>query len=249
MSDRLSRKEMKRQDGFQETMGRGLEMVQSYRRQIILVVGLLVLLVVVAVGWFIYVQSVEDDAQMLLAEAMEVRSAPVEAGPEATEELEGGPTFASAEERGARARELFERVVDDYGASDAADVARVYLGELAAGEGDTERAAELWRDFLDEHPTHMLGAQVRLNLYALERAEGRGEEVVAELEEMVDDEDPALPRDVALYELAITLEELGREEEAAARYQRLVDEFGQSPYAVEARQKTAGTQAFPGLPS
>lgn len=248
MSERLTRKEIKRQDTFQATVGRGLEMVQAYRRQIIFVAGLLAAIVVALVGWFLYVQSVEDDAQALLAEAMEVQAAPVVEGDEAPEEL----TFASAEARRAKARELFTRVVDEYGATGAADVARVFLGEIAAVEGDAERAAELWSEFLDEHPEHMLGAQVRLNLYALDRAAGRGEEVVAELEAMVDAEDPALPQDVALYELAITLEELGREEEAAARYQRLVDEFGQSPYALEARQKTAGAggaAAFPGLPS
>lgn len=245
MSDRLSRKEIKRQDTFQVLMGRGLEMVQAYRRQIILVAGLLVLLVVVAIGWFIYVESMEDDAQALLADAMEARGEP--AGGE-TAEAASTPEGAGA--RRTRARQLLEQVVDDYGATDAADVARVYLGEIAATEGDTERAAELWREFLDEHPEHMLGAQVRLNLYALERGAGRGEEVVAELQEIVDDEDPPLPRDVALYELAVTLEELGREDEAAERYQRLVDEFGQSPYAVEARQKTGGAAAtFPGLPS
>lgn len=245
MSDRLSRKEIKRQDTFQVLMGRGLEMVQAYRRQIILVAGLLVLLVVVAIGWFIYVESMEDDAQALLADAMEARGEP--AGGE-TAEAATAPEGADA--RRTRARQLLEQVVDDYGATDAADVARVYLGEIAATEGDTERAAELWREFLDEHPEHMLGAQVRLNLYALERGAGRGEEVVAELQEIVDDEDPPLPRDVALYELAVTLEELGREDEAAERYQRLVDEFGQSPYAVEARQKTGGAAAtFPGLPS
>ena len=56
---------------------------------------------------------------------------------------------------------------------------------------------------------------------------------------------------MALFELATTLEELGREEDAAIYYQRLIDEFGQSPYAMAARQKTGGgaPAAFPGLPS
>lgn len=251
MSDRLSRKDIKRQDTFQVTMGRGLEMVQAYRRQLVLLAGLLVLIVVAAIGWFIYVETVEDDAQALLAEAIEVRSAPVDEGGAEAGTADGGLSFASAEARRERSRALFGQVVEEYGASDAADVARVYLAEIAATEGDTEGARELWGDFLDEHPDHMLGAQVRLNLYALQRSEGRGEEVVAELEQMVDDDDPALPRDVALFELAVTLEALGREDEATARYQRLVDEFGQSPYAMEARQKVGGGAAagFPALPS
>lgn len=248
MSDRLTRKEMKQQDSFQVAVGRTLDTVQRNRRQIILFAGLLVLLVVAAVAWFVYVSSIEDDAQALLTEGIEAYGAPLE-GDETAEQAE--LTFPDEESRTARAEEMFGQVVDDYGMSDAADVARVYLGDVAAERGDTERARELWNDFLDEHPDHMVAAQVRLNLYALDRAAGQGEQVAAELEEMVADEDRALPLDVALFELATTLEQLGREDDAAIYYQRLVDEFGESPYAVAARQKVGGgaPAGFPGFPS
>lgn len=247
MSDRLTRKEMKQQDGFQVAMGRTLDTVQRNRRQIVLFAVVLVVLVAAVIGWFIYSAAVEGDAQAALSEGIEIYSAPLEG-----EDGAGGAdrTFPDEEARTAAAEEAFEGVVDEYGLSDAADVARVYLGDIAASRGDTERATELWRDFLDEHPDHMVAAQVRLNLYALDRAAGRGEQVVAELEEMVDDEDRALPLDVALFELATTLESLGREEDAGIYYQRLVDEFGQSPYADAARAKTGGApQGFPGFPS
>lgn len=252
MSDRLTRKEIKRQDTFQVTMGRGLEMVQTYRRQIVWVAVALVVAVLAVIGWFVYLGAVEDDAQVALAEAMKARSAPIveEGEPPPPGAGAGELTFPSAEARQARSKELFEKVADEYGASDAADVARVYLGEMAASAGDTDRAIELWSDFVDEHPDSVLAAEVRLNLYAVERAAGRGEEVASELEAMLQDDDPALPRDVAVYELAVTLESLGREEEATQQYQRLVDEFGQSPYAQAARQKTGATAGgFPGLPS
>lgn len=248
MSDRLTRKEMKQQDGFQVAVGRTLDTVHRYRRQIVLFAGVLVLLVVAVIAWFVYVSSIEDDAQALLAEGMEAYGAPL-AGDETAEQ--DGATFPDEESRTARAEEIFGQVVDEYGMSDAADVARVYLGDIAAERGDAERARELWSDFVDEHPDHMVAAQVRLNLYALERAAGQGEQVAAELEEMVSDEDRDLPLDVALFELATTLEQLGREDDATVYYQRLVDEFGESPYAMAARQKIGdGAPAgFPGFPS
>lgn len=248
MSDRLTRKEMKQQDGFQVAVGRTLETVQRNRRQIVLFTGLLVLLVLAAVAWFVYVSSIEDDAQALLAEGIEAYGAPLESDEGAAQ---ADLTFADEAARTARAEELFAQVADEYGMSDAADVARVYLGDIAAERGDTERARELWTDFLDDHPDHMVAAQVRLNLYALDRAAGRGEQVASELEEMVDDEDRALPLDVALFELATTLEQLGREDDATVYYQRLVDEFGESPYAMAARQKVGGGApgGFPGFPS
>lgn len=257
MSDRLTRKEIKREDSFQVFMTRALEFVQEHRRALILGTVLLVVVVVGAVGWFVYLEMTEDDAQMLLADAVEAYGAPIES--EGADGADGGASgsgdglsFPSPEARRERARELFRSVIDDYGASDAAGVARAYLGELAASEGDVARARELWREFLDEEPDHALAAEVRLNLYALMRAAGEGEEVAAELRQMIERERRPLPQDVALYELAVTLEELGREEDAAVYYQRLVDEFGDSPYAAAARERTgeAGFQGgLPQLPS
>lgn len=249
MSDRLTRKEIKQQDTFQVTVGRVLDWIHVHRRHIVVGAAAVVLAVAALAGWAFWLQATEDDAQALLNEAMEAYAAPVrgegEEAPAGDEEL----SFPSAEARRTRAAELFERVLDEYGANDAADVARVFLGEIAAVQGDTERARELWERFLDEHSEHMLGAEVRLNLYALDRAAGRGEQVAAELQAMLDEEDRPLPEDVVLYELAVTLESLGREEEAAEHYQDLVDRFNQSPYAMAARQRTGAPGAFAGLGS
>lgn len=242
MSDRLSRKEIKRQDTFQITMGRILDWIQTHRTHLVVGAVLLVAAVVAMVGWVIWVRTIEDDAQTRLTEAMEAYGAPIRGETEgAAAEGDGELSFSSVEARRERAAELFEGVVEDYGVSDAADVARVYLGEIAAVRGETERARELWREFLDEHPRHLLGAEVRLNLYALDRAEGRGEEVAGELRRMLDDDRRTLPEDVVLHELAVTLEELGREEEATEYYQRLVERFAQSPYALAARDKVGGS--------
>lgn len=249
MSERLTRKEMKQQDTFQVTMGRVLDWIRLHRRHIVAGAAAVVLAVAALAGWALWRAATEDDAQAALTEAMKAYAAPVRA--EGEEAPAGGeePSFASTEERRTRAAELFERVVDDYGASDAADVARVFLGEIAAARGDTERARELWETFLDDHSKHMLGAEVRLNIYALDRAAGRGEEVAAELQAMLEKKDRPLPEDVVLHELAVTLESLGREEAAAAHYQDLLDRFAQSPYAMAARQRTGVPGTFAGLGS
>lgn len=251
MSDRLTRKEIKRQDTFQTTMAQSLEWVRAHRRELIAGVAILALAVAALAGWALWLRATEGDAQALLAEAMAAYRAPVRA--EEDEGAAAGPdeeqSFPSVEARRERSAELFGRVVGEYRASDAADVARVYLAEIAAVQGETERARELWEDFLDEHPDQMLGAEVRLNLYALDRAEGRGEEVAAELAAMLEAADRPLPEDVVLHELASTLESLGRGEEATEHYQRLVNEHPQSPYTIAAREKTGVPGQFTGLGS
>lgn len=246
MSDRLTRKEIKQQDTFQVTMGRILDWVRAHRTHLVAGAAVLVVAVAALAGWLIWLQATEDDAQARLAEAIEAYGAPVrgegEEAPADGDEL----SFPSAEARRERAAELFQGVVEEHGMSDAADVARVYLGELAALRGEADRARELWESLLDEHPRHLLGAEVRLNLYALERAAGRGEEVAAELRGMLQDEGRPLPEDVLLHELALTLEALGRDEEALEVYQDLTARFSQSPYAVAAREKVGVPQQFTG---
>ena len=253
MSDRLTRKEIKRQDTFQTTMSQSLDWVRTHRRELIVGVAVLALAVAGLAGWAFWLRATEDDAQAILTEAMRAYRAPVDPDEEPGAADAAGPeeelSFPSVEARRARSKELFERVEERYGASDAAEVARVYLGEIAAVEGDAERARELWQDFLDEHPEHMLGAEVRLNLYALDRSEGRGEEVAAALEAMLADEERPLPEDVILHELALTLESLGRAEEATEHYQTLLTEHPQSPYAPAARQKAGSSAPLLGLGS
>lgn len=240
MSDRLTRKEIKQQDTFQTTMATALDLVQRYRKHLIAGAVAVVVVVLAVVAFALWSASRERQAQEVLAEAVAAY---------------GGPAAEAAGETGdpARARELFEQLHDDYGSTDAGAVAAVYLGREAASEGDLERARELWEDYLDAHPEGLLAANVRVNLIALDRAAGRGEEVVARLEEMLEDEDRPLPEDVVLYQLATTLDELDRPEEAEAHYQRLADEYPGSPYGQLARQKVGGAvpgaPAFAGLPS
>lgn len=235
MNERLTRKDMKRNE-LVEALERSRSFVETNARILVLAaIGVAVAFLVGAgIWWWLAYQS--GKASTALAEALEVYRAPV--GADAVPAEEGGVTFPDAAARRARAAELFADVRSGYRFADAADVAGVYLGQIAAEEGDLERAAELWRDFIDEHDDHLLADQVRVNLIHLDRQQGRGEQALAELRTMLDaaPADRRLPGDVVLYETARTYEELGRDDEARATWQRLAEEYPASPYAAEAQQ-------------
>ncbi len=76
-----------------------------------------------------------------------------------------------------------------------------------------------------------------MSLLRLDSQEGHEESVITELRRILDEADPILPRDAAMYELAQTLENLDREEEALEEFQRLVDENPESNYTYRAQQK------------
>lgn len=244
MNQRLTRKDMKR-DELVEALERSRSFVESHSRILVLAaVGVAVAVLLAAGGWW-WLAHQEQEANEAVTAALEVYRAPV--GPDAVAAEPGGSTFPDEAARRARAKELFEEIRSSHRFADAADVAAVYLGQIAAEEGDTARARELWSGFADDHGEHLLADQVRVNLLHLDRAEGRGEQVIAELGAMLD-ADPAdrrLPGDVVLYELARTYEELDRGDEARATWQRLAEEYPASPYAAEAQQ-AAGPQPLGG---
>lgn len=242
MSDRLTRQEIKR-DEFVEALERSASFVERNARMLIAgaVALLVVLLAVFGIYWWLDAQ--ETKAGLALAEALEVYRAPVGEAAEGED-----PGFPDEAARRTRAAELFTAVQEEYGSTDAADVALVYLAQIAAEEGNLERARNLWQGFLDEYDDHLLAGQVRVNLIHLDRTEGRTEELVQRLETWLaaTPEERPLPADVVLWELARTYEELDRTEEAEDTYRRLAEEYPTSPYAAEARQKAPG--AGGGLP-
>jgi predicted negative regulator of RcsB-dependent stress response len=237
MNQRLTRKEIKRDD-FAAAVGRSVEYAESHVRTILYAVGGVLAVGAAAVAIYFFFGSRQKGAGEALAEAMKVYQAPVTATG-AKPNDPGAPSFPTEVARRARAKELLEKVRDGYGMTAAADIAGLYLAQIAAAEGRLDDARELWSDFVDEHGGSMLGGEARLNLIDLDRKQGKAEQVVQELNAMLDQGDSPLPQDVILSELGRTLEQVGRPGEAVQFYQRILDEFPQSPYRQEAQQKVS----------
>jgi len=241
MSQRLSRKEIKR-DEFMESVGRALEWVQEHSRQLIGLAIAALVAMIVAVAVMGYAKSREEKADELLAEALRIYQAPIDPVA-ASPDNERAPSFASATERALQARQLFEQVQEDFGRSDAGKIASVYLGQIAAVDGDTEAARSLWQDFVAKSSDNALKVEVQVNLMSLDRATGRGDELVTELRAQLSGPNSGLPADLLWYQLGLTLEELDRQSEANEAFQRLVEEYPQSAYAPAARERTGGGQS------
>jgi TolA-binding protein len=237
MSQRLTRKDIKR-DEFASAVGRGVDFAESHTRELMLTIGAVLAAVLIGIVAYFYVGHRSDLANQALAAAVKAYGAPID--PTAAKPNDAAePSFASDAARQARARQLLERVRGDYRWTDAADVASLYLADLDATGGKVAEARQLWSDFVKKHGDHVLAVQARIDLLELDRSQGKGQQVAQQLREMLDQSDAPLPQDVTLFQLAITLEQLNRDQEAVQTYQRLVDEFPQSPYRQTAQQKVA----------
>lgn len=238
---RLSPKEIKRdirQDELRHLLSETALQAQSHSQLVIAILVGVFVLALGAAGVYGFLESRENKANRELADAIELYDAPVVAeGAKPTDPNE--PSFASEAERKAAAKQAFEKLESGFGSSVAGDIARLYLAEMAIAEGDATSARKTWEDFLDEHEGHVLATSVRINLIRLDRNEGKAEQVEAQLRKELDDPDKKLPEDAILFELAQTLDTLGRRDEAEELYQRLIEEYPRSAYSAEANQRVS----------
>lgn len=118
-----------------------------------------------------------------------------------------------------------ERLIADYRGSPAAWAAHSRLAELQAENGRFDEARRLWQSLTEGGPDD-LAAGAEMNLIHLDREQGRLEELAGRLESLVESGESHLPEDVLLFELAQTLEQLGRHEEARRikRFEEVVPE-------------------------
>lgn len=238
MSERLSAKQIKqdiREDEVQSFLITAIERFQEKPSLYLgLIGGVFGVGILIAVGGYMMEQSAIA-AQDELASAIRVFEAPiVESDAKPDDEKE--PSFASEEDRNSKAAEKFASVGGSVGG-----VADLYEATLAVKAGDTTKAREIWESFVKSNEDHVLAVSVRLNLLALDRAEGNAQAVADKLQQELDGTAKTLPEDVLLFELARTREVLGENDKAKELYERILEDYPSSAYAADARKVTSAS--------
>jgi predicted negative regulator of RcsB-dependent stress response len=189
--------------------------------------GIAAVCVVALLWWAVsgWMSSRTDDASLLLFHATK------------TFEGEAAPgSFVPAGDIAAAEAE-FQQVIDSYGRSEQADMARLYMARIALSRGETDVARAALVDLAERHGDDVVGRLANLDLINLRIASGQGTEVAADLEAMVAGRSGGLPRDVALYRLGELFADEGEPEKARTYLEMLLEEFPESPYVAGARQQ------------
>jgi TolA-binding protein len=232
--DRQQRRNLKH-DKFVDEIGSLSTRARENQRLLLTITAAAVIVAVLAYGIYFYRSNREQKGQQALAKAIETIESPLLPAPGAQPVPDA--KFKTAAERSAAAEKLFKEVDANYGGTDAADVASLYLARIAADKGDLASAKTQLQKFINDQPKHMLVAGARYSLYRLRIDNGEAPQVAQEVQAEISKSEPALPPDALLALLAHAWDVQGNAEKTKETYRRIVTEFPDSPYALEAQRR------------
>jgi TolA-binding protein len=232
--DRQHRRDLKH-DRFVDEIGSLSGKARDNQRLLVMLTAAVVALALIGYGIYFFRSSREQRAQEALGKAIETIESPLL--PPAGGQPIPTAKFKTDAERQAAAEKQFKDVESKFGGSDAADVAGLYLARIEAMHGNTASARKRLQHFIDEHPKHMLVGGARYSLYQLRIDAGETGQVAQELEAQIGKPDSTLPSDTLLVLLAHAYDAQGNAEKSKQTYRRIVTEFPDSPYAIEAQRR------------
>jgi len=231
--DRQTRRNIKH-DRFVDEVTSVASLAKENARTILIAVLALVVIGGGAFGWVLMKRHTEEKAQTRLAEGIDILEGPLAGTPGANP---ADAKYKTEQEKNAAAEKVFNDVIAQYESTDAADVAQLFLAQVESSQGKYSEARTRFEAFIKNHPDHVLADSARIGLVQLQIAEGKAKEAIAQLQGELGKPDRKLPADVLLKLLANAYEVTGDTKNARATWQRIANEFPDSPYGIDAQRK------------
>lgn len=225
---RITRRQLKRNE-LAETFGRGVDYVAHHRRGATEAIAAGVAVLLIAGGFVLFRGWRERSAGRELSEALAVLEAPLASDPAAATASRTFPTAAEREREAARHLDAAAKK----GGTEAGKAARLIVA--ARSDKPAEAVAELTRIARDG--TMEVAASAELDTARLLAATGKTTEAIERLKRAIESPQAAAPKDALLFVLAETYEKAGNAGDARSTYQRIVNDYPNSPYRTPAREK------------
>lgn len=233
-----------KENAFAHTMARTRDMVNQRPREVA-TIAIAVLVVAVVVGVFFGWRAWRDGkATTLLASALAVTEAqvvtPPPPAPGSAPPVQPPGTFRTDRERLEASLPLLQRAADGYPDSDAGVTARYRLAVSLAEMGRYPEAEQRYLEVVQKTGAkNIYHYTARLGAGEAQLAQGKGDAAVTTLKDLAADTNSTLPLDGVLMQLGRASLAAGKKDDASRAFTRVVDEFPQSLYATEAKEKIA----------
>jgi TolA-binding protein len=189
-----------------------------------------------AIGYLGWREHVKTKAHALLAQAIAVQDARV-GPPPAPGTPAGSLYFPTERERAQAALTKFKIAADAYPSTDAGIYARYQQGATALALGDPSGAAAAYQQVIEKSGDKFYGQMARLGLAEAQARAGQFDQAINAFKELAQRKDGPLPVDGILMQLGRTYLEAGKRADAQQTFNRLVEEYPESPFTGDARKE------------
>ncbi len=215
---------------------RARETVQTRRGETTTVIIAAVVIAAAALGYYGWRGRVNGQAHGLLAQAMAVQDARV-GPPPAPGAPAGGLYFPTERERSQAALTKFKVAADAYPSTDAGIYARYQEGATSLALGSTPGAISAYQQVIKEAGDGFYGQMARLGLAEAQARAGQYDTAINTFKELAQRKDGPLPVDGILMQLGRTYLEAGKKADAQQTFNRLVEQYPESPFTGDARKE------------
>jgi TolA-binding protein len=233
-----------KENEFAQSVARAREAMAQRRREVITIASIAIVVVLVAGGYFAWRTNRNAKATNLLASALAVAEAPVVVppppAPGSPPPVQQPGTFRTERERLEAALPRLQRAADAYPNTDAGITARFRLAGSLAEVGRYAEAEQRYQEVIARAGTRSIYSRTaRLGVGDAQMAQGKYDAAIATFKQLATDTQSQLPLDGVLMQLGRAAMQAGKKDEAARAFTRVVDEFPQSLYTPEAKEKIA----------
>lgn len=233
-----------KENEFAHTVARTREMVDQRRKEIATIAIALIAVSVAVGGYFMWRNSRDNKSEGLLATALAAAEAqvytPPPPAPGSPPPVQPPGTFRTERERAEAALPKLQAAADAYPDSEAGITARFHLAATLAELGRFAEAEQRYNEVIQKAGSRSIYRQTaKMGLGEAQLAQGKGDAAVATFKDLSTDTNSPLPVDGVLMQLGRAALAAGKNDEATRAFTRVVDEFPQSLYVSEAREKIA----------
>ena len=228
-----------KQNEFAVTAGRVAESVMANRDRWLMMAGAVVV-VAAAIGGYLFMSSrAADRASAALGAALAIEQSAIAPAPTVPGAKQQVGTFPTETARTEAAVAAYKKVIDEYSGDETGRAARYRLASVYLSTGRAAEAEKLFGEAADGAGSSVYGPMAQMGRAQALATLGKYDDALRILTDLSGQRDSVLPIDGVLMELARVSERAGKTQEAKAAYKRVVDEFPQSGYSTEARERLA----------
>lgn len=203
-----------------------------------LVGAIVLLLVLVAGGYWAWRTRTETRAQVMFTGALAVIQSPVEAPKaDASGKIAQAPgTYPTIVSRAEVALTKFTEVAEAYPSAKAGIAARYYAASALAMLGRPAEAVTRYQGVVDRAgPKNFYGRMAQLGVIEGHVQAKQYDQAIAKAQALANANDDTLPRDAMLMELGRAYAAAGKKTEAKQAFEKVLTEFPESAYIEEAK--------------